>query len=158
MDGTSGGREEEAEATDPRPCSSSNRVSMDGTSNGREEEAGTPNPYTYSNSNWASIALAAIEQVWMVPTMGNPNRHTRDTRRRMKVQILSHQKSNATRTYFRFWLKEERFLSCPVEGEKYLWPLSPLPWLGHPESRRHSRILKRVWFLHPHPILDHFTP
>ena len=63
MDGTSGGREEEAEATDPRPCSSSNRTSMDGTGGGREEEAGMRNPHTCSSSNQASIALVAIEQV-----------------------------------------------------------------------------------------------
>ena len=73
------------------------------------------------------LALVAIEQVRMVPAMGNPNPHMRDTRRRMKVQILLHQKSDATYTYFGFWLKEERLLSCPVEGEKYLWPLSSLP-------------------------------
>ena len=126
---------------------------MDGTGDRREEEAGTPNPHTCSSSNRASIALAAIEQVWMVPAMGNPNPHTCDTRRRMKVQILSHQKSDATYTCFRFWLKEERLLSCPVEGEKYLWPLSFLPWLGHFESRRHPRLLKRVV---PSPSLYHW--
>ena len=54
---------------------------MDGTDGGREEEAGTSNPHTCSSINRASIALAAIEQVWMVLVMGNPNLHTRDTRR-----------------------------------------------------------------------------
>ena len=63
MDSTGGGREEEAEATDPRPCSSSNRASMDGTGGRREEEVGTPNLHTCSNSNRTSITLAAIEQV-----------------------------------------------------------------------------------------------
>ena len=62
MDGIGGGKEEEAEATDPRPCSSSNRASMDGTGSGREEEAGMPNLHTCSNSNRTTIALAAIEQ------------------------------------------------------------------------------------------------
>ena len=93
---------------------------MGGIGGGREEEAGTPNLHTCSSSNRASIALAAIEQVWMIPEMGNPNPHMHDTRRRMKVQILSHQKSDATYTCFGFWLKKERLLSCPVEGEKYL--------------------------------------
>ena len=69
MDGIDGGKEEEAEATDPRPCSSSNRASMDGTSDGREKEAETPNPHTYSSSNRVSIALAAIKQVWMAPAV-----------------------------------------------------------------------------------------
>ena len=46
MDGTSGGKEEEAEASDPRPCSSSNQASLDGTGGEREDEAGTPkSPY-----------------------------------------------------------------------------------------------------------------
>ena len=66
------------------------------------------------------LALAAIEQVWMVPKMGNPNPHIRGIQRRMKVEILSHQKSDATYTCFGFWLKEERLLSFLVEGEKYL--------------------------------------
>ena len=127
MDGTAGGREEEAETPDPRSCSSSNQASMDGTGSGKEEEVGTPNPHTCSSSNRSSIALAAIEQVWMVPAMGNPNPHMCDTWRRMEVQISSHKKSDATYTCFRFWLKEERLLSCLVEGEEYFWPLSPLP-------------------------------
>ena len=44
---------------------------LGGTSDGREEEAGMPNPHSNSNSNRASIVLAAVEQKWMVPTMGN---------------------------------------------------------------------------------------
>ena len=60
MDGTGGGREEEAEMPDPQSCSSSNRASMDGTSDGREEKAETPNPHTCSSSNRASIALAVM--------------------------------------------------------------------------------------------------
>ena len=44
---------------------------LEGTSDGREEEAGMPNPHSNSNSNRASIVLAAVEQKWMVPTMGN---------------------------------------------------------------------------------------
>ena len=87
MDGTGGGREEEAERPDPQSCSSSNWASMDGTSDGREEEAKTPNPHTCSSSNRASIALAAIEQVWMVPAMRNPNPYTRETRCRMKSKF-----------------------------------------------------------------------
>ena len=83
---------------------------MDGTDGGREEEAGTPNLHTCSSSNQASV----------VPEIGNSNPHMRDAQRQMKVQILSHQKSDATYTCFRFWLKEERLLSCPVEEEKYL--------------------------------------
>ena len=71
----------------PQSCSSSNRASMDGTGGGRVEEAETPNPHTCSNSNWASIALAAIEQVWMVLAIRNPNPHTHDTRRRMKPKL-----------------------------------------------------------------------
>ena len=66
MDGTSGGREEEAKTPDPRSCSSSNQASQDSTDGGREEEVGTPNPHPCSSSNQASIALAAIEQVWML--------------------------------------------------------------------------------------------
>ena len=73
------------------------------------------------------LAPAAIEQVWMVLAMGNPNPHMRDTRRQMKVPILSHQKFDATYTCFGFWLKEERLLSHPIKGKKYLWPLSSLP-------------------------------
>ena len=80
MDGTYGGREEEAETLNPRSCSSSNQASMDGTGGGREEEAGMPNPHTCFSSNRASIALVAIEQVWMVPKMGSPNPHMRGTR------------------------------------------------------------------------------
>ena len=150
-DGTGSGREEEAEAPDPWPCSSSNQASLDGIGGGKEEEARTPNPHTCSSSNQASIALAAIEQVGMVPVMGNPNPHMRDTRRRMKVPIVSHQKSDATYTCFGFWLNEERLLSCPVEGEKYLQPLPPLPWLGHSESRRHPRLLKGGFVPSPSP-------
>ena len=56
---------------------------MDGIGDGREEEVETPDPQSCSSSNRANIALAAIEQVWMVPAMRNPNPHTRDTRRRM---------------------------------------------------------------------------
>ena len=50
---------------------------MDGTSDGREEEAETPNPHTCSSSNRASIALAAIEQVWMVPAMEEKKKQRR---------------------------------------------------------------------------------
>ena len=85
-----------------------------------KKKQGRQNLHTCSSNNRASIALAAIEQVWMVPEMGSPNPHMRGKRRRMKAQILSHQKSDATYAYFGFWLKEERLLSCPVEGEKYL--------------------------------------
>ena len=87
VDGTGDGREEEAKTLDPQFCSSSNRASMDGTDDGREEEAETPNLHTCSSSNQASIALAVIKQVWMIPTMRNPNPHTRDTRRRMKSKL-----------------------------------------------------------------------
>ena len=80
MDGADDGKEEEAEMPDPQSCSSSNRASMDGTGNGREEEVETPNTQSCSSSNRASIALATIEQVWMVLAMRNPNPHTRDIR------------------------------------------------------------------------------
>ena len=109
-------------------CSSSNQASLDGTGGEKEEEVGTTNPHTCYSSNQVSIALAAIEQVWMVPVMGNPNPHMHDTQRWMKIPISSHQKSDVTFTCFGFWLKEERLFSRPNEGKKYLWPLSPLPW------------------------------
>ena len=54
MDGTGGGREEEAETPGPRSCSNSNQASMDGT-DGRREEAGTPNLHTGSSNNRASM-------------------------------------------------------------------------------------------------------
>ena len=87
MDGTSDGKEEEAETPDPQSCFSSNRASMDGTGDGREEEAETLDPQSCSRSNRANIALTAIEQVWMVPAMRNPIPHTRDTWRRMKSKF-----------------------------------------------------------------------
>ena len=71
----------------PQSYSSSNRARMDGTGGGREEKAETPNPRSCSSSNRASIALAAIKQVWMVPAMRNPKSHTRDTWRRMKPKL-----------------------------------------------------------------------
>ena len=43
---------------------------MDGTGDEKEEEAETLDPQSCSSSNRASIALAAIEQVWMVPVVG----------------------------------------------------------------------------------------
>ena len=79
MDGTSDGREEEAETLDPQSCSSNNRASMDSTGDGRKEEVEASDPQSYSSSNRANIALAAIEQVWMAPAMRNPNLHARDT-------------------------------------------------------------------------------
>ena len=61
-------------------CSSSNQASLDGTGGEKEEEVGTTNPHTCYSSNQVSIALAAIEQVWMVPAMGNPSPHMCNTR------------------------------------------------------------------------------
>ena len=74
------------------------------------------------------LALAAIEQVWMVLTMGGPSPHVRNTRHRMEVPVLLHQKSDATSTCFGFWLKEEEapFLPTPKAYEEGLAP-SPLP-------------------------------
>ena len=60
---------------------------MDGTKDEKEEEAETLDPQSCSSGNRANIALAAIEQVWMVPAMRNPNPHTRDTLRRMKSKF-----------------------------------------------------------------------
>ena len=62
----------------PQYCSNSNRASMDGTGDGREEEA---------RRQIHNLALAAIEQVWMVPTIRNPNPRTRNTRRRVKSKF-----------------------------------------------------------------------
>ena len=126
-DGTGSGREEEVEAPSPRSCSSSNQASMDGTGGGREKEARTPNLHTCSSSNRVSIALAVVEQVWMVLEMGSPNPHMRGTRHWMKIPVLLHQKSDATYTCFGFWLKEERLLFGPAGGERYFQPLPPLP-------------------------------
>ena len=92
-----------------------------------KKKQGRQNLHTCSSSNRASIALVAVEQVWMVLEMGSPNPHMRGTRRWMKIPVLSHQKSDTTYTCFGFWLKEERLLSGPVEGEKYFQPLPPLP-------------------------------
>ena len=114
----------------PRSCSSSNRTSMDGTGSGREEEAGTPHPHTCSSSNQTSIALAAIEQVWMVPAMGSLNPHMRDTRHRMKVPVLSHQKSDATSTCFRFWLKEDETSFLSYRGEEISLAFVSLTLIG----------------------------
>ena len=55
MDGTGGGRKEEAETPDSRSCSNNNQASMDGAGGGREEEARTLNPHTCSSSNRASM-------------------------------------------------------------------------------------------------------
>ena len=118
MDGIDDGREEEVETPDPQSCSSSNRASMDGTGDGREEEAETPNPYTCSSSNRASMDNTGNEKSKSAHTW-----HTAPD----EIQILPHQKSDATYTCFGFWLKEVRLLSCLVEGEKHLWSLPPLP-------------------------------
>ena len=88
MDGTGDGREEEAETPNPQSCSSSNRASMDGTGDGREEEAETPDPQSCSSSNRANISLAAIEQVWMVLAMRNPDPYTCDTLCWMKSKFF----------------------------------------------------------------------
>ena len=63
-------------------------------------------------------ALAAIKQARMVPVMGNPSLHVHDTRHRMEVPLLSHQKSDTTSTRFGFWLKEEEAPFLPGRGEK----------------------------------------
>ena len=62
---------------------------MDGTGDEKEEEAETLDPQSCSSSNRASLALAlaAIEQVWMIPAMRNPNPRTHDTRRRVKSKF-----------------------------------------------------------------------
>ena len=110
-DGTGGGKEGEAEAPNPRPYSSSNQASLDGTGGKREKEAKMPNLHTCSSSNRAVITLAVTKQVWMVPKMGGPNPHMRGTRHRMKIPVLSHQKSDATYTCFDFgWRKRNSFL------------------------------------------------
>ena len=83
------------------------RRHLGGTSDGREEEAGMPNPHTCFSSNRASIVLAAIEQAWMVPMMGNPSPPVYDIRHRMEVPVLSHQKSDTIPIRFEFQLKEE---------------------------------------------------
>ena len=102
----------------PRSYSNSNRTSMDGTDGGREEEAGMPHPHTCSSSNQTSISLVAIEQVWMVPAMGSPNPHMCDTWRWMKVLVLLHQKFDVTSTCFGFWLKEEETPFLSYRGEE----------------------------------------
>ena len=104
MDGTDGGKEEEAEASDPRPCSSSNQASLDGTGVEEKKKQGRQNLHTYSSSNWVSMDCTK---------MGSPDPHMRGTWRRMKISVLSHQKSDATSICFEFWLKEEEtpFLS-----------------------------------------------
>ena len=51
MDGTDGGKEEEAEASDPRPCSNSNQASLDGTGVEEKKKQGRQNLHTYSSSN-----------------------------------------------------------------------------------------------------------
>ena len=86
------------------------------------------NPHTCSSNNRASIVLAAIEQAWMIPTMGSLSPYVHNTRRRMEVPVLSHQKSDATSTCFGFWLKEEEapFLPTPKAYEEGLAP-SPSP-------------------------------
>ena len=77
MDGTGDEKEEEAETLDPQSCSSSNRAIMDGTDDEKEDEAKTPDPQSCSSSNRASIALVAIEQVWMVPAMRKKKKRRR---------------------------------------------------------------------------------
>ena len=77
-----------------------------------------PSPHTCSSSNRASIVLAAIEQARMVLVMGNPSPHVHDTRHRMEVPLLLHQKSDATSTHSGFWLKEEEAPFLPCRGEK----------------------------------------
>ena len=72
----------------PQYCSSSNQASMDGTDDGREEEAEMSNPHTCSSSNRANISLAAIEQVWMVLAMRNPDSYTCDTLCWMKSKFF----------------------------------------------------------------------
>ena len=64
------------------------------------------------------LALAAIEQVWMVPEMGSPNPHMHGTWHRMKIPVLLHQKSDATSTSFGFWLKEEETPFLSYRGEE----------------------------------------
>ena len=83
-----------------------------------KKKQGRQNLHTCSSSNRVSIALAANEQVWMVPEMGSPNPHKCCTWRRMKIPMLSHQKSDATSTYFGFWLKEKRTPFLSYRGEE----------------------------------------
>ena len=59
----------------------------------------------------------------MVPAMGSLNPHMRDTRHRMKVPMLSHQKLDATSTCFRFWLKEDETPFLSYQGEEIIFGL-----------------------------------
>ena len=117
----------------PQSSSNSNNASTDGTGGGREEEAEVPNsrPW-FSSTGWhrwwkrrrsrdakiSILALAAIEQVWMVLEMGSLNPHMRGTWRWMKISMLSYQKSNVISTCFGFWLKEEETPFLSYRGEK----------------------------------------
>ena len=60
----------------------------------------------------------------------------------MGIRPLSHRKPDAIYSCYGFWLKEEGFLSWPVERQENLWPLLPLPQLQRPGSRWHSQFLK----------------
>ena len=89
-----------------------------------------PNPHTCFSSNRASVVLATIEQVRMVPTMGSPSLHVHNTQHWMEVQVLSHQKSDATSTCFGFWLKEEKAPFLPYRGEEMSWAFVSLALIG----------------------------
>ena len=148
MDGAGGGKEEEAETPDPRSYSSSNQASLDGTDGGREEEAGTPNPHTCSSSNRASMdgtgdGKLEPSHAWHTALDENPNFVA------PKIWCDLH--------LLRILAEGRETFFSSKWGEEISLAFVSLA-LGHSESRRHLRLLKRVWFLHPHPILDHFTP
>ena len=60
---------------------------MEGIGDEKKEEVEMPDLQSCSSNNRASIALAAIEQVWMVLAMRNPNPRTRDTWRWVKFKF-----------------------------------------------------------------------
>ena len=68
MGDTGDEKEEEAEMPDPQSCSNNNRASMDDTGDEKKKKR---------RRQIHNLVLAAIEPVWMVPTMRKKKRRER---------------------------------------------------------------------------------
>ena len=140
---------------DSQSCSSSNRASMDGTSDEKEEEAKAPKlvptcqdfseVYSYPEANICTPKKSSSESLvsclqWRRWPIFSPDCGM--SCRQGGTQTLSHRKPDAIYAFCCSWLKEESFLSCPVERQENIWPLLPLPQLRRLGFMRHSWFLK----------------
>ena len=132
---------------------------LDGTSDGREEEAEAPKWLQWWKRGRSGDAESPY-QLWLQSS----KYHISSTRERADGTDDEKPQCYRTKNLMRpppasdFSLRKKRLLSCLIKGKKCLESLSPLPWLGHLESRRNPRLLERVWSFLPHPGLDHITP